>query len=322
MAGYLPRQEPDAHLYDLVADYPMRGGKAIRPSLCLASCVAFGGDVEDAIPSAVAIELLHNAFLVHDDVEDGSLLRRGRPTLHASHGEALAINAGDALAVIAQRPLRDNRHRLSSRLAAAVADEFDLMERRTLEGQATELGWRRDNTVDLAPGDYLDLVLRKTCWYTTIHPMRVGALIGSWGQVDLESLVVFGSFLGAAFQIADDLLNLTPTASRYGKESFGDLREGKRTLMVIHLLGAVGGSDRLFVVDFLAKDAGCRTDEEVRAVYELMSAHGSLEFARRFGWGIADAARSSFNEAFGGVPASDERKFLWDIIGWMLDRDR
>jgi geranylgeranyl diphosphate synthase, type II len=320
MLKYLPKSEPENYLYDLVADYPTRGGKAIRPSLCLAACVAFGGSVDEAMPSAVAIELLHNAFLIHDDVEDSSLLRRGRPTLTASAGQPLAINAGDALAVLAQKPLRDNRRRLSTAIAATVAEEFDLMERRTLEGQATELGWRRDNKLDLSPSDYVDLVLRKTCWYTTINPLRVGALIGSWGAADLEPVVVFGSFLGVAFQIADDLLNLTPNASQYGKELFGDIREGKRTLMLIHLLGSVQPKDRAFLRDYLAEDAARRMNEDVREVYDLMVGYGSLDFAVRFSRGIAEAARGSFASAFYEVRESSERQFLWDMIDWMLDR--
>jgi geranylgeranyl diphosphate synthase type II len=320
--AYLPADPARASLYDLAAEYPRRGGKAIRPSLCLAACSAFGGETEEAVLSAVAIELLHNAFLVHDDIEDASHLRRGLPTLHVAHGVPLAINAGDALAVLAHAPLRDNRARLGSRLASLVAEEFDLMERRTLEGQAMELDWRRDGRLDLTPEDYLDLVLRKTCWYTTIHPLRVGALIGSWAKANLEPLVIFGSYLGAAFQIADDLLNLDASAAGYGKERFGDLQEGKRTLMVIHLLATVEPGDRRFVADYFAPDRGPRSMAAARTIFELMVANGSIDYAHRFGRGIADAARACFEDAFRGAAESEERQFLWDIIGWMLDRNR
>lgn len=321
MLPYLPAGEPRAHLYDLVRDYPLRGGKAIRPSLCLATCAAFGGGDEDALLSAVAIELLHNAFLVHDDVEDGSELRRGEDTLHTRHGTPLAINAGDALAVLAQAPLRDNRERLGSRMASRVADEFDTMLRRTLEGQAIELGWRRENAVDLTPDDYLDLIMRKTCWYTTIHPLRVGALIGSWGGADLDALVRFGFYLGAAFQIQDDLLNLTGDEGRYGKERCGDLYEAKRTLMVIHLLSVLAGDRRASVVEVLGRDRAQRTDADVDAVLALMVEHGSLDFAREFGRGIASAAEDAFDTAFADVPESADRQFVHDLIAWMLDRD-
>jgi geranylgeranyl diphosphate synthase type II len=322
LTEFLPRNEPRAHLYDLVGEYPVRGGKAIRPSLCLATCRAFGGDIEDALPSAVAIELFHNAFLVHDDIEDGSSRRRGEHTLHARHGVPLAINAGDALAVLGYAPLRANRARLGARLAARVADEFATMITRTIEGQATELGWRRDNTLDLTPDDYLDLIMRKTCWYTTIHPLRVGALIGSWGQADLDALIRFGFYLGAAFQIQDDLLNLVGTDDRYGKEWCGDLFEGKRTLMLIHLLAAADPATRRELTAFLARERHDRSHTDVTWVLDLMHEHGSVVFAREFGAGIAAAASDAFDRAFADVPESPDRAFVRDLITWMLDRSR
>ena len=320
-ASYLEDAGEAAGLRDLVADYPSRGGKAIRPALCLATCVAFGGTLDDALPTAVAIELLHNAFLVHDDVEDGSLLRRGAPTLNARYGEAVAVNVGDALALLAMAPLRDNRRTLSARMAALIAEEFDTMARRTVEGQATELSWRRGNRVDLTPDDYLDLVLRKTCWYTTIHPLRAGAVIGSWGHAPLDDLVRFGFHLGAAFQIADDLLNLTGDVERYGKEALGDLFEGKRTLMVIHLLAVLPPPERSDLVQLLALERSQRTDADVRGVLGLMVQWGSLEFARAFGRGIAEAAHSWYGQAFGHLPPTPESGFVRDLITFMLDRD-
>ena len=321
MRVYLPETEPRQHLWDLVGEYPGRGGKAIRPALCLATTVAFGGELEEALPSAVALELLHNAFLVHDDIQDASLRRRGLPTLHAQYGVPLALNAGDALAILAGEALRDNRRVLGSRLAARIGDEFDLMARRTLEGQARELGWRRDVVLDLKPDDYLDLIMHKTCWYTTVHPLRVGALIGTLGRVDPDPLVRFGFYLGAAFQIRDDLLNLVGDETKYGKESCGDLYEGKRTLMVIHLLREARGADRDTVARFLAMERQQRTPGEVATILELMRRYGSIDFAREFGLGIASAAGDAFEVAFAALPDSPERRFVHELITWMLERD-
>jgi geranylgeranyl diphosphate synthase type II len=321
MKAYLPETEPRQHLWDLVGEYPGRGGKAIRPALCLATTVAFGGELEEALPSAVALELLHNAFLVHDDIQDASLRRRGLPTLHAQYGVPLALNAGDALAILAGEALRDNRRALGSRLAARIGDEFDLMARRTLEGQARELGWRRDIVLDLEPDDYLDLILHKTCWYTTIHPLRVGALIGTLGRADPDPLVRFGFYLGAAFQIRDDLLNLVGDEAKYGKESCGDLYEGKRTLMIIHLLGEARGADRHTVERFLAMERQQRTRGDVATILELMHRCGSIDFAREFGLGIASAAGDAFEAAFANLPDSSERRFVHELIPWMLERD-
>jgi geranylgeranyl diphosphate synthase, type II len=320
VAARLPTNRGAGSLGDMVGEYPRRGGKALRPALCLATCEAFGGAPDDALPSAVAIELLHNAFLVHDDIEDGSLLRRGRPTLHATWGVPSAINAGDALALMGHTSLRANRERLGSRMADLVAQEFEEMARHTVEGQAVELAWRRDGDLDLTPEDYLDLILRKTCWYTTIHPLRVGALIGSWGTADLEPLTRFGFYLGAAFQIQDDVLNLVGDEERYGKERDGDLYEGKRTLLVIHLLDHARGAERRWLEDFLAAERHERTAADVAEVRRLLDAHGSLDYTHRFAAGIADAAQSAFDVAFASVQPSPARTFVRDLISYMLER--
>jgi len=115
-----------------------------------------------------------------------------------------------------------------------------------------ELGWRRDNALSLSDADYLEMVLKKTCWYTTIYPSRVGALIGTRSARDLDRFVRFGFFLGAAFQIQDDLLNLEGDERRYGKELNGDIWEGKRTLMLIALLRAATDDERARLGAFLS----------------------------------------------------------------------
>src|ERR1044071_5182792 len=147
MADYFKPREPRRYLYNLVSDYPRRGGRMLRPSLCLAAARAFGATDEDALNTAVAIELLHNAFLVHDDVEDESDTRRGRPTLNAQHGSAVAVNVGDALIFLGLRALLDNVGRLGLPLAMRILIEAERMVRESIEGQSIELGWRLDNAI-------------------------------------------------------------------------------------------------------------------------------------------------------------------------------
>src|SRR5262249_16910126 len=154
----------------------------------------------------------------HDDVEDASDTRRGRPTLHVMHGIPIAVNVGDALSVLSLGPLLRNRGTLGLRLTLRILEEAEHMARETVEGQAIELGWREWNNTDLGEDDYLRMVLKKTCWYTTIFPVRVGALIGSRDSVDLDRFLRFAFFAGAAFQIQDDVLNLIGDEARYGKE--------------------------------------------------------------------------------------------------------
>ena len=321
-SAYLPEDGVSEYLRDPAAEYLARAGKALRPALCLATCEAFGGDVDRALPSAAALELLHTAFLVHDDVEDDSELRRGRPTLHRQYGRALAVNAGDALAVVALGALRENERRLGRGLAARIWAEFDFMARLTVDGQARELGWQRAGRTDLTPDDYLDLIMRKTCWYTTLLPLRVGALIGAGGPVDLEPMLRFGFYLGAAFQIRDDVLNLAGSTALYGKEPLGDLREGKQTLMLIHLLAAAGPAEHQRVVEYVALEPAARSTDVTSGILALMQRHGSVAFADEFARGIARSAAHAFDEAFAGVPDSPARRFVRDLVDYMVDRDR
>jgi geranylgeranyl diphosphate synthase, type II len=320
MLDAIPDGEPHRWLYRVARDYPSRPGKTLRPALCVATSRAFGGRDADVVPVAVAIELLHNAFLVHDDIVDGSERRRGRPTLSAEYGLGLALNAGDALAVLSNQVLRRHAARMDADLAERVLSEFDAMALRTLEGQATELGWRRDGVDALEPEDYLDLIMHKTCWYTTVHPLRVGALIGSGGGADLRPMVRFGFHLGAAFQIQDDLLNLLGTEREYGKEIDGDLFEGKRTLPLIHLLRHARGSDREAVDRYLGLERAQRTAAMVAEIRDLLDAYGSITFAAEYAQGIAGAALEAYEEAFAPAAPGPDRDFVRALVPYMLDR--
>ncbi len=316
----IPDGEPHHWLYQLVREYPRRPGKALRPALCLATCRAFGGTDADSFPVAVAIEMLHNAFLVHDDIVDASLQRRGRETLRAEHGLELALNAGDALAVFANQVLRRHTRGLDDALGDRILEEFETMALRTLEGQATELGWRRDGVTALTPEDYLDLIMHKTCWYTTIHPLRVGALIGSGGRADVRPMVRFGFHLGAAFQIRDDVLNLVGDEAVYGKEINGDLQEGKRTLVLIHLMGHARGAEADFVQAYLGMAREERTPEVIDELRVLMDRYGSITFATEYARGIARAALDTFDLAFSSATPGPDTEFVRALVPYMLGR--
>jgi geranylgeranyl diphosphate synthase type II len=205
-------------LDELVLEYPLRGGKAFRGALCLAVCEACGGALDDALDSAAAIELLHNAFLIHDDVEDASLLRRGRDTFHRKYGIAVATNVGDAMQVLSLRTLLDNASRVGLDRAFQVANEVERMACMAAEGQAIELDWIRSNRVDITVGRYLDMVRRKTCGYTSIGPMRIGAILAERNARERASMSLFALRIGWVFQIQDDVLNLVGEEALYGKE--------------------------------------------------------------------------------------------------------
>ena len=320
LRAYLRPAAPREELYELAAEYPERGGRSLRASLCIAAARAFGADTEDALNSAVALELLHNAFLVHDDVEDGSEERRGRPTLHVLQGVPIAINVGDALSIMSLRPLIENWTRLGARLALRILEEAERMTRESVEGQAMELAWRRDNTIDLRPEDYLTMILKKTCWYTTIYPCRLGALIGTRDDTGLERSLRFGFFLGAAFQIQDDLLNLVGDPVRYGKELLGDLWEGKRTLMLIRLFREASAKDRIELRRILGLSRRQRSPAHVAWIRARMDQHGCIQHARQIAHGLAGAAQHEFSVAFAALPESRDKAFLAALPAWVIER--
>jgi len=318
---YLPAAEPRRYLYDLVADYPRRGGRTFRPSLCIATARAFGSPMELALRTAVSIEMIHNAMLIHDDVEDESEQRRGKPTMHTTEGVAIAINVGDFLSLLAMRPLLDNRVVLGPEISLRILEETERMARESAEGQAFELGWRRDNVTDVREADYLLMVLKKTCWLATIHPSRMGTLIGARGGIDPDRCIRFGFFLGAAFQIQDDLLNLDGDPDAYGKELGGDIREGKRTLMLIHFLENATAAERERLRRMLGQARDLRSQSDVVWVRERMDAYGSLDYARQVAHGLAGAAQHEFEQLYGHLPESRDKRFLEALPMWVIERN-
>ena len=320
IAVYMPDREPRRYLYELVADYPARGGRMLRSSLCIAAARAFGANREDAIGTAAAIEMLHNAFLVHDDIEDESDRRRGLPSLPALHGVPAALNAGDALAILSLQPLLDNRMVLGPNVALDILEEATLTAKESVEGQAIELGWRRDNVLDLDVVDYLQMILKKTCWYTTIYPCRVGALIGTRTRPDPTPFIRFGFFLGAAFQIQDDLLNLLGDEARYGKERNGDLWEGKRTVMLIYALQQSTPHERAQIGDLLSRPRADRTVSEIQWLRRRMDACGAIGYASQLAQGLAGAAVHEASSLFAQLPESRDRLFVEALPRWVIER--
>jgi geranylgeranyl diphosphate synthase type II len=235
---------------------------------------------------------------------------------------AAALNAGDGLAVVAGQVLRQATRNLDRDLADQVWAEFDTMAMRTLEGQALEVGWQFDNVEGLGPSDYLELIMHKTCWYTTIHPLRVGAMVGSRGTADLVPLIRFGFHFGAAFQIRDDLLNLVGDEAMYGKEILGDLYEGKRTLPLVHLEAAAQGPDGDLVRDYLSRNREERTADLVQTIRRLMDEYGSIQFATEFAEGILSVAEDYFESAFVAANPGPDLDFLRSLVPYVWARWR
>ena len=168
---------------------------------------------------------------------------------------------------------------------------------------------------------YLRMTLKKTCWYTCIHPCRIGGIIGSRGEVNPDVFNRFGYYMGAAFQIQDDVLNLVGDVEKYGKEIGGDIREGKRTLMLIHLLKECRPAEKKRMRAFLATPREDRSDGDVAWVYDRMAKYGSIDYARKTARHLAGAALHEFFIAYGSLPESDDKSFIRDIVFYMIERE-
>ena len=266
--------------------------------------------------------MLHNAFLVHDDIEDGSDWRRGVATMHRRAGIPIAVNTGNSMNALAMRLFRNTGERLGPLVAMRIFDEVDHLVVETLEGQAMELGWVRDNDLTVGADDYFRLVLKKTAWYSFIHPMRIGALVANGDDQNLDRFNRFGYLLGLAFQITDDVLNLEGSLARYGKEIGGDLWEGKRTLLLTHALTRAGSTDRAWMRGFLARPRERRLPREVLRLHHIIAGSGGIEWAQQAAAAFAEAAAREFDSsAFAGVPANPDIDWLRACVDYLVSRD-
>ncbi len=322
------RQTGYGPLYDLLADYPLREGKGLRPAICLASARAVGGRTDQALLSATALELLHNGFLVHDDIEDGSRFRRGRPTLFESHGVPIAINVGDATNVMSVAVLLENVAAIGVRKALLVLREFERMATESVEGQAIELDWISSHQFDLTDRDYVRMAYKKTCWYTVIAPLRIGVICGSPPGPDapladeLTPLIELGFHAGIAFQVTDDLLNLVADESEYGKESAGDLWEGKRTVILLHFVRTVSAATRARALRLLRTPRGEKDAAEIGWLADALVEAGSLDHGRAVARDYSERALELEATALAGSDDNDDRHFLREMLNYVIDRTK
>lgn len=295
--AYIPsgsHPDMDRYLYDPLKRYSENGGKRHRPLICFAACRAVGGNMELATSAAAAIEHFHTAALIHDDIADEAELRRGEPCLHLTEGIGLAINMGDlALSLVNGTVINDPL--LSDAVKVRVVSELIEMTRRTIEGQALDIGWARDGRYDITPEDYLVMATHKTAHYSGAVPLAIGAIVGGGTEQQIEALRSYGLDTGLAFQIQDDLLNLIGSEESTKKDFRSDITEGKRTLLVVWALAHLGDLQR----DELLHILGRETTDAValaRAV-ELIDASGAVDYVRGYARELVADAKARLVEA-------------------------
>ncbi len=289
-----------ADLYDPVRYVLASGGKRLRPLLLLIAGEIFGVDWERALPAALSVEVFHNFTLVHDDIMDNADERRGRATVHVKWDESTAILCGDYLLALSYQLLA----RSSDVDVGRLVTRFQQMVARLCEGQSLDKSFETRPSVSVS--EYLDMVDSKT-GALLCASLELGGMLGGATEADLKTLNAIGAATGRAFQIQDDLLDLTADDERWGKTIGGDLIEGKKTYLLLRALESTEGADREWFYEIVRRNG--LPPDRVAEARERMERSGVLEDARREVIRYSEAALDS-TDRLPDVPAAESLRWL------------
>lgn len=280
-------------LYDAMEYVFSTGGKKLRSALCLLTCETLGGDSTKAISFATAIEIIHNASLVHDDLEDGDKIRRNLPTVWTKYGIPQGINIGDGLIFKAYECLLSSKKFLSEEQVLKLAEMFTNSLVTLVEGQNMEFDFR--NRDDVRKDEYVEMAEKKAGVLIGLS-LSSGALIADKPDNLQSDLMEYGKKIGLAFQIRDDILNLFGKNTEYGKEIGNDIKEGKRTLIVIDCLNKCKDDEKEKLLQILKRERNKVTKDEVQFAIDLMEKYNSKESASNYAKEIINEANNILNK--------------------------
>jgi geranylgeranyl diphosphate synthase type I len=297
---------------------PEAAGKRIRPLLVLLCAASVSTPSEEssaqemwqsAIPAAAAVELIHNFSLVHDDIQDNSDKRRGRPTTWVKWGAPMAINVGDALFVMSNQAIIDLTRNYPAQVVVRAAEILHDTCLELTRGQFLDMSYEERN--DLSVEDYWPMVSGKTAALLSAC-CHIGSLLGGADESKQDAYRAFGHYLGLAFQVQDDILGIWGDEALTGKSAASDLIEGKNSLPVLAGLGANG--------KFAArwKQAPVRADE-VQELARLLANEGGYETAINASQQMTDLALLSLREA---DPQGEAGQALFDLADRLLKRNQ
>ena len=287
----------------------VNAGKQIRPVICLLACQAAGGDWEQAVPAAAAIELLHNFSLIHDDIEDASPTRRGRKTLWTIWGQEQAINAGDAMFAYAHLALNRLVDRgIAAETAVHALRIFDETCVRLTQGQHADMDFETRELVSV--DEYLAMIRGKTAVLLSLCT-ELGALIAGCAQETVHNYAQFGLNLGLAFQVIDDILGIWGDEAVIGKSASTDILTKKKTLPVLYGLSQDNTLQQLYKHE--------STDEQfVQEVIRLLNITGARSFAVQRATFYSQTALQHLEEA---QPSGAAYTALIQLSDMLLQRD-
>lgn len=298
-------------LYEASQHLPSAGGKRIRPFLTMTSCESVSGEIQKALPLAAGLELIHNFTLVHDDIMDHSLLRRNIPAVHVKFGEPSAILAGDLLFAKAFEAILGTSVDFST--FKRLQQDFINGIIAICEGQQLDMEFEQRKTV--TEQEYLDMISKKTGALFELAG-KGGGLIGGGNPSEVAALQTYGMTLGLAFQIWDDYLDMSSTATTLGKDIGNDIRNGKKTLIAVHSLTHATGKHRKLLDDVFGNHAASEYD--VTLVYDLFRDLGSIEYAQQRAMHFVTQAK----DAITLIKPSDAKELLYQLIEYTIQREK
>ena len=310
--SYLEEGEPE-NLVRAARHYPEAGGKRMRPILAQVVAEAVGGKGREAIPFGVALEIIHNFTLVHDDVMDQDDVRRGRPAVHVLFDVPTAIIAGDALfarafEIISELEVEDASVRKLLKLTARGVWLI-------AEGQQMDIN--NENNPDVTVEEYLKTVENKTAVLFACAS-EGGAIIGGGTDEQVRAMRDYAMNMGIGFQIWDDVLGIVADEGKLGKPVGSDIRNGKRTLIVLHALKGLKATDpgkRVRLLEVLGNEEA--SDAEVVEAISILDEVGSIEYARQEALRYAAEAKRRLD----CIPDGEEKEFLLALVDYAVGRE-
>lgn len=286
-------------------------GKALRPTLCLLACEATGGTTADAMPAAVALELVHNFSLIHDEIQDRDDVRRHRPTLWKVWGERKALVAGNVMRIVADMALWGHEDRETALTVAALVTQANL---EMIEGQYMDLHF--EGRMDITMDDYLAMISRKTGALIRCS-LVAGAAAGSSDPAVVEAFEKSGRAFGMVFQVRDDYLGVWGVESATGKPVGADVRRKKNAFPFVYAMSKAEGRDKDDLLEIYGRpEVG---DGDVASAVEIMERLGARESAQELAAHQSDRAV----QALQGIELAPEaRRDIEDLAHFLLVRDR
>ena len=309
----VPVEKEPRILYEASNHIIRAGGKRVRPFIVMKSCEMCGGSETIALSTAAAVELLHTFTLVHDDIMDRSATRRGVRTVHEVWGIPIAIAAGDCLfakvyeALVKHTPPGD----VSSDRLLQVVDALTSVTIEICEGQALDLSYESRRSI--SESECLTMIQKKSAALFEASA-KSGGIIGGANPSEIEKMGSFGLRSGIAFQITDDILGLTASEDTLGKPVGDDLREGKKTLIVVHALQKAEEKQRKIILDVLGRAEA--SDEQIHEAIDVIKDMGSIEYSRVRAEELVSLAKKELDP----FPDSRAKKALTELADFFVAR--